>query len=64
MLTDIILQILLLHVCVHGREVLLEDVVGGSVGDGAEAEGGLAGQRIAQALVFQTAQVGILLSAS
>lgn len=51
-----------LHVGVHVWKVVLHDVVGGPVGYGPEAEGGLGGVGVGQAAVLNAGQVGELLS--
>lgn len=51
----------LFHVRVHVREVVLHDVVGGAVGDGAESERGLDRLRVGQPLVLHPGEVGELL---
>ena len=54
----------LFHVGVHLREVVLHDVVGGAVGNGAEAERRLHGAGVGQTAILESDQVGKLLSAT
>ena len=62
--SDIWLPCSLFHVGVHLREVVLHDVVGGAVGNGAEAERRLHGAGVGQTAILESDQVGKLLSAT
>lgn len=45
----------------HNREVVLHHVVGGAVGNGAEAKRRFVRQRVTQTTVFEAGQIGELL---